>query len=139
MAYSTQTDIEKLIPVEELSELTAEAGGVPDAEVVAEAIAKAEAEINAYCGGRYAVPFSPVPEVVRSLAVDMAIYHLFSRRDQMPEIRRQKYEDAIKFLRDVSRGLATLGEMEGGAARDSGIAEISSQTRLFDRGKLAGW
>ena len=50
MAYCTQSDIEKLIPVQELAELTTESGDTPDADVVVEAIAKADAEIDSYLG-----------------------------------------------------------------------------------------
>jgi phage gp36-like protein len=58
MAFCTQNDIEKLIPEQELAELTTESGSTPDAEVGAEAIAKADAEIDSYLGVRYVVPFS---------------------------------------------------------------------------------
>ncbi len=139
MGYCDQDDIEKLLPAQELAELTAESGDDPEVDVVAEAIAKAGAEIDGYCGVRYAVPFDPVPEVVRSLAADMAIHHLFSRRDQMPEIRRQKYEDAVKLLRDVAKGLASLGPLEEAAGKGSAVADLSSQPRVFARNKMMGW
>jgi phage gp36-like protein len=135
MPYCTQSDLEKLIPTEELAQLTTESGSSPDANVVTEAIAMADAEIDAYCGKQYAVPFSPVPDRVKSLSVDMAIYHLYSRRSVAPEIRRIKYEDAIKFLKDLAKGLAVLGESSSpptGAA-GSGAADIESGTRIFSR------
>jgi phage gp36-like protein len=58
MAYCTQTDILKQIPSLELAELTTESGSTPDADVVAVAIAKADAEIDSYLGMRCIVPFS---------------------------------------------------------------------------------
>ena len=139
MAYCVQADIAKLIPEQELAELTTESGSTPDADVVTEAIAKADAEIDAYCGARYTVPFTTVPDIVASLSVDMAIYHLYSRRSHVPEIRRQKYDDALKFLRDVSKGAATLGGSDAEVATDADVAEITSATRVFDRTKLSGW
>lgn len=139
MAYCTQADIEKLIPEQELAELTAESGDTPDADVVAEGIAKADAEIDAYCGARYTVPFASVPAIVKSLSVDIAIYHLYSRRSVAPEVRRQKYEDAVKFLRDVSAGKATLGDSEAEATVSEDVAEISSSTRVFSRTNMEGW
>jgi phage gp36-like protein len=66
MAYCEQSDIEKLIPEQELAELTADTGSTPDAEVVTEAIAKADAEIDSYLGVVYTVPLS-VPPRRRSL------------------------------------------------------------------------
>ena len=45
MAYCSQDDLLKMIPLAELAELTAESGDDPEAAVVAEAIAKAGGEI----------------------------------------------------------------------------------------------
>ena len=74
MAYCTQSDIEKLIPTQELAELTTESGSTPDAAVVTEAIAKADAEIDSYLGVDYDGAFeravrpgsSPSPRIFRS-------------------------------------------------------------------------
>ena len=57
MAYCNQVDIEKLIPTQELAELTTESGSVVAATVVTECIAKADAEIDSYLGVKYTVPF----------------------------------------------------------------------------------
>ena len=105
MAYSTQDDLLTMIPQVELAALTAESGEVPDGQVVAEAISRADAEIDAACGLRYTVPFSPVPERVKSLSGDLAIYHLYSRRGVAPAVWRQKYLDALAFLKQVAGGL----------------------------------
>jgi len=112
MAYSTQTDIEEQISQEELVELTDDSGGGGvSASVVERAIADADAEIDSYCAVRYSVPFDPVPAIIRKISVDIAIYHLFSRRSviKVPEERQKRYDNAIRFLRDVSRGLISLG------------------------------
>jgi phage gp36-like protein len=140
MAYSTQSDLLKGISEEELAELTAESGGTPEATLVAEAVAKADAEIDAMCGVKYQVPFSPVPEMVRSLSVDMAIYHLFTRRNLEDKVRRQKYEDAVKFLDRVSKGTATLGASALPPPEvESAVAEITSSDRVFSRESLKNW
>ena len=61
MPYCAQNDIEKLIPVQELAELTTESGSTPDAEVITEAIAKADAEIDSYLGVIYHGAFERAP------------------------------------------------------------------------------
>jgi phage gp36-like protein len=76
MAYCIQDDLLKMIPIAELAELTAESGTEPDSEVVAEAVAKADGEIDAYLGVRYSLPLAEVPALVRSLSVDLALFHL---------------------------------------------------------------
>ena len=52
--------------------------------VVEEAIAKADGEIDAYLGLRYQLPLMGIPAQVRSLSVEIALYHLYSRRSVMP-------------------------------------------------------
>ena len=62
---------------------------------------------------RYVLPLSATPPQVKNLAVDMALYHLYSRRSVAPQVRRQKYEAAVAFLKQVAAGQARV---EGGAA-----------------------
>lgn len=142
MAYCTQADIEKLIPGQELAELTTESGDVADANVVAEAITRADAEIDTYLGIRYQVPFAAAPGRVKSLSVDMAIYHLYNRRSVMPELRQKNYENAISYLREVSAGKAVI--MDGGqeitsAVRSRQVVEVESAERVFKRDTMTNW
>jgi len=134
MAYCSEDDILKMMPQAELAELTAESGDIPDPEVVAEAINKAAAEIDSYLQVRYSLPLSPTPELIKSLAVDLAIYHLYSRRSVMPPVRRQNYEAAVAFLKAVAAGQAGLVESAGEPS-----AEVSGAGRLFSRDELGDW
>ncbi len=110
MSYCVQTDIEKLIPVQELAELTTETGSTPDAAVVTEAIAKADAEIDSYLGVIYTVPLSVAPARVKALSEDISIYYLYMRRSTVPEARQKAYDDAIAFLQ-------APGDRQGDSAR----------------------
>src|SRR3974377_2620660 len=104
MAYSTQNDRLPLIPQQELAELTTSSGDTPDSQVVAEAIQRAEAEIDSYLGMRYGLPLTSVPDQVKGLSMDMALYHLYSRRSVAPTVRLQKYTAAVAFLKLVAGG-----------------------------------
>lgn len=140
MAYSTQDDLLAMISPAELAALTAEAGEVPDGQVVAAAITRADAEIDAALGLRYAVPLSPVPERVKTLSVDLALYHLYSRRGVAPEVWRRKYQDALAFLQQVAGGQATLAGSSGeptGASREPG--DLDGPPRVFSRRTLGEW
>ena len=140
MAYSTQDDLLAMIPEAELAALTAETGDEPDAQVAAEAIDRADAEIDAACGMRYRVPFSPAPERVKSLSADLAIYHLYSRRGVAPAIWRQKYLDALAFLKQVAGGQATLAGSGGEPpAANREAPEMDSANRIFSRETLGEW
>lgn len=140
MAYCDQDDILKLIPEQDLAELTTESGETPDDEVVADCIAAADGEIDSYLGVKYSVPLATVPDRVKWLSADMAIYHLYSRRGVAPEVRRQKYLDAVTFLKDVVAGTAKIVGLAGEAAATTpDVHEMTSSTRVFSRDNMGDW
>ncbi len=142
MPYCTQDDILNLIPAADLAILTSENGEEPDPAVVADAIAKADAEIDGYLGIRYQVPVNPVPDLVRAMSVDLAIYNLHKRRPllPMPETVRMGYGDRIAFLKQVVAGNATIGATAAPPpAVSQEVVQIGSSERLFDRGSLKGF
>jgi phage gp36-like protein len=107
---------------------------------VEEAIAQADAEIDAYLGGRYEVPLTPTPPRLKALSVNMAIYHLYSRRSVAPPVRGDKYEAAVAFLKAVAAGAVGLEGAGGEPAGATGeVAELSSEVRLFSRTSLKDW
>ncbi len=139
MAYCILADIKEQLAEEELVQLTDDVGAeVVDTVVIARAVADADAEIDSYCGGRYSVPFSPVPVMIRKISVDLAIYNLSARRTylKMPEDRQKRYENAVKFLRDVSKGLISLGAgAPDTTASDSPEVTVVRADRIFTRGR----
>ena len=138
MAYCTIDDLEDQISEDELIMLTDDAAaGVVDTDIAAAAIAKSDALIDGYCGKRYGVPFTTVPDVIKQFSADIAIYNLFGRREGAPEDRRTRYKDAIDFLKGVARGDNSLGENDpDGSPADTNAPQISSSTRIFSRTKL---
>lgn len=138
MAYCAKADIEQLIPEQELAELTTESGSTPDAGVVAECIAKADAEIDSYLGVKYTVPTAPAR--VKSLSEDISIYYLFTRRSVAPELRQKNYDNAISYLRDVAAGKAVLidGSTEADG-RSKQTPEFSYAEAIFNRDSMTNW
>jgi phage gp36-like protein len=114
MAYSTSSDIEKQLDGTTLVELTDDSGdGSLDDAVISQAISDADEEIDGHLGGRMTVPLSPVPGILKKYSVDIAIYNLFARRhDSIPEIRKERYENAVKFLGKVAEGKISLGQSD---------------------------
>ena len=137
MAYCTQDDILNQISEDDLIQLTDDDdAGEVDTDKVSRAIDDAEALIDSYCGTKYLVPFSTVPDIIRSQAVEIAIYDLFARRMGAPEERKQRYDDAIRFLKDVAGGKASLGVQPPpdppGDDNYTGGSQVSVRTKIFD-------
>ena len=140
MAYCTENDLLSMIPAKELAELTAETGDTPDSLVVADAIERAEAEIDAYLGVRYTLPLSPIPDQVKGLSVDISLYHLYSRRSVAPTVRRQKYEAAVSFLKQGAAGEAVVeGASDLLTEAEKVESEFTSATRIFSRNTQGNW
>lgn len=140
MAYCTENDLLTMIPQKELAELTADSGDMPDSQVVAEAIDRADAEIDAYLGTRYTLPLTPVPDQVKGLSMDITLYHLYSRRSVAPPVRRQKYEAALSLLKQIAAGEAVVeGASELLTETTQVESEFASANRVFSRNTQGNW
>lgn len=143
MAYSTQADILLQIDEARLIQLTDDEGsGTIDANRVERAIADADEEIDGYLGSIHRVPISPAPRILRKLSVDIAIYNLYRRMDNMTDQRAEAYKNAIRFLEQVAMGKISLGaEDPGGSPPDTGGPEISTANpaRTFTRSTMEGF
>jgi phage gp36-like protein len=140
MAYCCEDDLLKMIPQSELTDLTVESGEIPDSLIIIDAISKADAEIDSHLGIRYVVPLSSPPAQVKALSVDLAIYHLYSRRSIVPPVRQQKYDAAVAFLKQVAAGQVVIvgpqGELPTVAKE---VTDSTSAPRAFSRHTLADW
>ena len=118
MAYATQADLVPLrITQNELLQLTCDdtplnIESVVNAAVVTSVLEEASGTVDSYCRARYVTPLQP-SDMVTARTLDLAVYLLFSRRRgglQPKEIVRQRYEDAIQFLKDVASAKASLDQ-----------------------------
>ncbi|MCM0081780.1 DUF1320 domain-containing protein [Geomonas sp. Red32] len=123
-----------------LSALTPEeaAAATTGAAAITEALEGASSLVDGYCGRRCEVPFTTVPPFVKSLDLGIAVYHLFSRRENVPENRQKVYDNAVKTLSAISRGEITLGVQPVPAAVATGSPEVISSDRRFTRNSLRG-
>ncbi|MDR2711086.1 MAG: DUF1320 domain-containing protein [Burkholderiales bacterium] len=112
MTYCTRDDLIQAFGEHELIKLTdhARTGAIDDA-VLDRAIADAEGEIDGYISKRYGQTLAGVnlPNLTR-IACDITRYRLYD--DATIDTVRQRYEDAIVFLKDVAAGRASLGNAE---------------------------
>jgi phage gp36-like protein len=139
MAYSQLADIQERIPEDILLQLTDDDDTVSvDEAKVNAAITRADSEIDAWCSGRYAVPFATVPPIIAELSADLATYYLYSRRQEIiPEARSERYRANQALLKAISAGQVQL---PGAASAKTGSTriEVTSNDRLFNRGSLKG-
>lgn len=137
MAYCTINDIKDQIDEEILIQLTDDenAGSVNETRVTA-AITAADGEIDSYLSRRYTVPLASTPEVIKKVSVDIAIWNLYSRREKMEEVRKSRYDSAVKLLMAMSEGKATLGVDPEPSGGEQQIKASRDETdRTFTIGK----
>lgn len=109
--YATQADMLARFGEGELRELTDRADtGEVDGALVDEALLDAEGEIDSYIAGRYTLPLATTPRILTRYACDIARHRLTPAAIQREEVRTA-YDDAIRFLKDVSAGRASLGDV----------------------------
>ena len=127
MAYATRADLEGRYSATEV----AQRESVLPTGALDRALADANAEIDSYLRGQYAVPLSPVPVDIVRLACAIARYRLLGEAES--ERARQDYEDAVRFLRDVRAGRASVADVvplagSGGAAT---VSLVNGRERAF--------
>jgi phage gp36-like protein len=139
--YCTIENITKQISEETLIQLSDDHGaGVVDDDTVEQAITTADATIDAYCQQHYTIPISPVPARIADLSVDIAVYNLYSRSDlAMPEVRKDRYNAAIRFLEKVAEGKIQFGADTPAPADGNDSVEFTQQDRIFTRTKMEGY
>jgi len=111
--------------------------GAADVGVVAQALDDADGEIDSYIGVVYKLPLNPVPGVVVTYAGVIALYRMSLQTGVLTEEKRQRYEDAIRWLRDVAKGNAVLDGSEQPSTKAGGIRYVT-EPREYTRTKLGG-
>lgn len=108
MSYATQQNMIDRFGLPELTGLTDLSNtGMLDVNVLGQALADANNEIDGYLSGVFSLPLITVPPRLIKLACDIARYELYGVHcsDQV----RQRYTDAIAYLKLVVTGVASLG------------------------------
>jgi len=140
MSYCTIDDIRKQVREAELIGLTDEedTGAVVESVVTA-AIESAGVEIDGYLGGRYALPLVTVPAILTKLAADIAVYNLYALGDGPPESRKERYDNAVRFLRSVAEGKISLGANDPAGTGTADKPTVSAGEAVFSQDSLKGF
>jgi phage gp36-like protein len=136
MAYATKQDLVTRFGEAELVSLTDRTGsGHVDDAVVARALADAGAKIDSYLRGRYTLPLAVVPRDLLAPACDIARFQLYS--DRPTDTVRERFEDAIAWLKDVAAGRVNLTTSEADEpARVETSPRVKAPTRIFTNDTL---
>lgn len=139
MTYATQQNMIDRFGEQELIELTDHADtGAINATVLGQALADADAEINAYLTSRYTLPLASVPPVLVKFAADVARYQLYDTRAS--EQVKARYDDAVKFFKMLASGSVSLGlDPVNQPVADVGGVQVNAAARVFNADSLGGY
>lgn len=147
MSYATVTDLILRLGEQTVIELTnpkrrTDSINTPVADA---AIADATGIIDSYIGQRVSLPLDIVPTLVKTLAIDLAVYYLkvkLGNTGKSDNATSKLYDDAIKHLERFAKGETSLGlhipqdTPDDAHQAGSDHAEIVSEERLFTRKKM---
>ncbi len=125
--YATVFDLTDRFGEHEIEELVRSGTEAADMSRAEKALADGAAEIDAYLGSQYELPLVHSPRVLIRLNCDIARYRLWD--DQASEEVRARYEDAIRFLEAVAKGLIALGVHEQGSTDTAIVAPANIPQR----------
>lgn len=140
MTYAKQQDLIDRFGSEELIQLT-DRTNIPvttiDPVVVGRALDDASALIDSYLTKVARLPLVVVPEILVKTAADIARYYLHGKSADKDSAVTRAYNEAVAWLRDVSRGLVEL-TMNGEASPEAGGGAVRhvAPSRVFTRDSL---
>lgn len=138
MAYATYDDMIAQWGLIEVTRSSDRDGDdVADVGVVEKALDDATAEIDSYIAVIYKLPINPVPFILTTHCGAMALYRMSLDGGSYTKEKRQRYEDALKWLQAVAAGKASLD----GAVQPptkGGTVFVFAEPREYTRTKLSG-
>lgn len=137
--YASKADIDDLYGEDLLVRIADyNKDGTPDDEVIEKALRGADEVCDAYISAQYTVPVTPVPGIIRTCAIDIAVYRIALGATTRTTEMRQRYEDAIEHLKLIAAGKAGLGlppvDDNGDGIPDSD-PNAKRKGRIFDIGR----
>lgn len=135
MPYTTQQEMIDRFGEAEVVQLTDRDGsaGAIVAQVLDQAIADADAEIDGYlAGGGYTLPLASVPAILSRIGADITRYHLYD--DAATEDVRRRYDRAVALLAAIAKGTVSLGAGDPQGSADA--PQTVAPTRVFTRDDL---
>lgn len=139
MPYATVTDLQDRLGeprLVQLTDLDDPPLGLVNTAVAQKALDDADAEIDGYLVGRYALPLATVPPILRVHACTLAEYRLLGR--QADEAARKAYEGVLRYLQAVAEGkVQLLPPADAAPPVGAGSVQFSAGTKVMGREDLS--
>lgn len=141
MRYCSLDDLQLAIPPQTLIWLSNddESATAVNAGVVEQAVAQAEELIDGFLRGRYNLPLSPVPTIVKDMTVNLARHWLYARRpegNELPDAVVRTHKSAMSLLETIRDGKLTIGQPTGEALAEPGEVKVRARRRIFGQDTL---
>lgn len=111
--YLTPEELLAFLPQKSVAQLTNDDPQAKEVDMdkVKETLRAAEELTDGYLRGRYELPLSTVPTLLRDVVRTIARFKLYERRPEsnMPETVMETYKAAVKTLEQIRSGRITLG------------------------------
>ena len=111
--YLTPEELLSFLPQKSVAQLTNDDPQAKEVDMdkVKETLRVAEELTDGYLRGRYELPLSTVPTLLRDVVRTIARFKLYERRPEsnMPETVMETYKAAVKTLEQIRSGRITLG------------------------------
>ena len=137
--YCTLDDLLERMPREQLTQLSddGELQNEPNQEVIDSLISSAGDIVDGYLRGRYQLPLSPVPPLIKRIVVDLVVLDLWARRPQMngelPKAVERAHGASMELLKHIQTGKVTLGASELPDASPHGSqVRVNHRRRVFN-------
>ncbi|EBM3801920.1 DUF1320 domain-containing protein [Salmonella enterica] len=104
----------------------------PNEKKLAQALNDAGALVDSYLVARYDLPLTVVPQVLVQHCCTVAFYYLCD--EQPSDQARDRYREALTWLREVKNGSIPIGVDEAGSAPESDdLPQMQAEAPVFGR------
>lgn len=104
----------------------------PNEKKLVQALSDAGALADSYLSAKYSLPLAVVPQVLVQHCCAIAFYYLCDQ--QATDQARDRYRDAMTWLREVKNGSIPIGVDEAGSAPESDdLPQMQAEAPVFGR------
>lgn len=132
-SYATTTSIPNLLP--QFLKGNSTGSDAVGASAFSAHIDRAEGLVNSKLTSRYALPFTTVPPLVRSMAEDIACYYALraaiAQDGQVDNKQIERFKEALTTLDEVAKGDTALTLTDGSLAPSNVNNRILSSTLTY--------